>query len=159
MHSDFRVHRSVTPVTAQKHRGWVSRWKICLWGEIGQISLSKNRETGVVFLPLQTGILLKHTLSNWRHRSLRAIPYTLWKTTLPSRLKSVARSLTVQASDRVQAKHTVVRSKKWRAHKHFSWDTPPGVCDYYKQINSVKFSWSYSIHMHSLGLHQLFSSK
>lgn len=131
-HSDFRVHTSVTPVTAAKALG---RWKICLWGEIGQASESKNRETDAVFLPQQTGTLLKYTLSNWRHSSLRAIPRTLWKTTLPTRLESVARSLTIQASDEVQAKHTVVRSKKWRAHhKHFVWDTPPRVCDYYKRV-------------------------
>lgn len=77
----------------QKHRGWVGRWKICLWGEIGQISESNNWETDAVFLPHHTGILLKHTLINWRFSSVKAIPCTLQETILPSRLRSVARSL------------------------------------------------------------------
>lgn len=94
----------------QKHRGWAGRWKICLWGEIGQISESNNWETDAVFLPHHTGASLKHTRINCRLSSMKAIPCTWKETTSPSRLGSVARSLMYEPLTRY-----MTRTRSWEA--------------------------------------------
>lgn len=62
-------------------------------GEMGQISESNNWETAAVFLPHHPGALLKHTLTDWRFSSVKAIPCTWGEIIVPSRLRSAARSL------------------------------------------------------------------